>query len=84
MPSRQEMIEAVRQDYPNLPFDMIDIVLEMHEKNPEYVEALIKAEKQRLKSKRAPEPKVRLTASELDELNEKFLESIKGTAIELA
>ena len=69
------MIESVKTDYPHMPIDFINLVLELHEKDPEYIEGLIKAEKQKLKAKRAPEPKVRLTVEELDELNEKFLES---------
>ena len=83
MPSRAEMIEAVRQDYPNLPLDFIDLVLELHEKNPEYIEGLIKAEQKRLKAKRV-EPKNRMSVQELEQLNEKFIESIKDTGIELA
>ena len=72
---KQELIDAVRQDYPQLPADFITLLLEIHEKDPDYVEGLIKSEKNRLKTKRPPEPKTRLTAQEMDELNAKFQET---------
>ena len=73
MPSRSElMYDAIQRDYPNLPPDFINLVLDMHEKDPEWIESIIKEEKKKTKSNRAPPPKTQITVAELDELNEKW------------
>ena len=80
MPTRREMYEAIKRDYGNaLLDDHINLVLDMYEKNPEYIEQLCKEEKK--KHKRVPEPKTRLTLEELEAINKKFEEEILSQQI---
>lgn len=76
MPTRKEMFEAIKADYGAALLDEhINLVLDLYEKNPEFIERLCKEEKK--KCKRVPEPKTRLTVEELDALNQKFIEEEK-------
>lgn len=74
MPVRSEMRKAVAEDYPHLPMDFIDLVLDLHETDPEYIERLCKEEKKRTGSKRAPEPKRQLTVEEFEALFHKSVQ----------
>lgn len=74
MPTRAELFQAIKQDYPHLFDYMINLVLDLHEKNPDYIEMLIKNEKKSSKTKGAPKVKSGLSIEELDRLNAKFKE----------
>lgn len=67
MPNRQEMHAAIKSDYPQIFDDMIDLVLDLYEKNPTYIEDLIKQEKK--KNKRVPQPKRQLNLEEFEKLH---------------
>ena len=79
MPSRKEMYDAIRSDYGStIPDEWIQLVLDMYEKQPEYIERLCKDLKKEAKGvdkgrlrQGAPLPKTRLTIEEIEQLNKK-------------
>lgn len=76
MVSRKEMYEAIRADYGStIPDEWIQLVLDMYEKQPEYIERLCKDLKKEAKGKSAPPPKTRLTIDEIEHLNKKAEET---------
>lgn len=70
MPSnRADLMKAIKQDYPTMPDFMIETVLDVYEKDPDYIENWIKEEKKRLKTNRPPQPKTQLTIEEFERLH---------------
>lgn len=70
MPSnRSEMMKAIQSDYPLMPDFLIDLVLDVYEKNPQYIEDWIKEEKKRTKMKHPPAPKHTFTLEDLERLH---------------
>lgn len=67
MPTKSDMKKAVMQDYPHLPTEMIDLVLDLYESDPDYIERLCKEEKKKMK--RVPTPKTQLTLEEFERLH---------------
>ena len=75
MPTRKDMFEAIKAYYGNALLDEhINLVLDLYEKRPEYSEQLCKEEKK--KHKKVPDPKIRLTMEERDEIQKKFDEEL--------
>lgn len=71
MPTRKDFYEGLKMDYPNLPDDMIHLVIDMYEKDHDWIEQRIKEEKKKHKGK-IPLPKTQLTLSEMETLHEKM------------
>lgn len=74
MPSKKDMMAAIKQDYPNLPDDYVELVLDVYEKDAEYIERLCKQMKKESKHKGIPPVKTQLTLDELDRLSQKHKE----------
>lgn len=70
MPSKKEMIDAIKSDYPQMPIDMIHLVLDLNEKDEKFISDVIKEEKK--KSKGIPKVKRQMNIEELDILTQKF------------
>lgn len=73
------MYDALKADYGNtVPDEWLHFLLDTYEKDPEYIERLCKDLKNEHKAKglgkSLPPPKTRLTAEELEQLNEKAKE----------
>ena len=77
MPTRKEMFEAIVADYPTLPHEFINTLLDLHEKDHDYLETIIK--EQRKKFKRVPEPKTQLSLEEMERIQKKIDELPKGS-----
>ena len=77
MPSRKEIFDSIVADYPTLPHEFIHTLLDLHEKEPEYLEKIIK--EQRKKHKRVPEPKTQLSLEEMERIQKKIDELPKGS-----
>jgi hypothetical protein len=75
MVSRKELFEAIKADYNNLHPDMINLVLDLHETDSQYIEGILKEEKK--KCKVIPRPKRQINLQELDLLTELFKEKEK-------
>lgn len=75
MPNRKDMFLAIKNDYGEaLLDDHINLVLDLYEQNPDYIERLCKDLRKQHKKGTFIEPKTRLTVQELDALNQKFKE----------
>lgn len=77
MPSRDQIFSAIMRDYPTILPEFVSTFLDMVEKDPDYIEGIIK--ERRKKEKRVPEPKNQLTVDEVERLQAKMKELPQGT-----
>lgn len=68
---RDEWKKQIKRDFPLVLDEHVDLVLDLWEQKPEFIQQLIKEEKQRTGLKRPPEPKKQLTVDEFVKLNSK-------------
>lgn len=74
MPSRKDFFNAIKDEYPNLTDEMINVVLDLNETHPDYISDIIKNERKLSKSKSIPKAKRQINLEELDMLTKKFKE----------
>lgn len=77
MPTRNEMFQALSADYPNIPSDMLQLLIDLYEKDKDWVEERIKIEKKKCKG-RIPPPKTQLTLEDMEMFSEKMKEIPQG------
>lgn len=72
MRTRSEMFKSIREDYPNLIPDHINMVLDLYETDSgrDFIEQICKEEKKKHKGK-LPKVKAQLTIQEFEELHKK-------------
>lgn len=75
MVSKKEMFEAIKVDYPQMPNEMIETVLELNEKDSKFIEDVIKAERKKYKT--IPKVKRQMDINDLDVLTSIFKEKEK-------
>lgn len=67
-PTRSELFKSIKEDYPSVLDDMINMVLDLYETNPDFIEQICKEEKKKTKG-RIPKVKTQLTFEEFEKLN---------------
>lgn len=72
MVNRKDLYENIKMDYPNLPDDMVYLLIDTYNKDKEWLDSKIKDEKRKNKYTCPPKPKTQLTLSDIETLNEKM------------
>lgn len=80
MVSRKELYENIKIDYPNIPNDMIFLLLDLYTNDKDWLDSKIKEEKRKNKYTCPPKPKTQLSLEEVEKLNEKFKDIPQGKA----